>query len=226
MKKFFRRNTNYISLGVLLFILIIVMAIIIIRICYNISFVHRYGDIIRLAEKNGLSINSIEQSSLTGVEIYCNNKSVNTKIMKSYYSFGQELADYLNGHKKLFDDDENIVRVWLSFGGVEKQSATHSVAAESSPSADRYEFTAYYCRFKTDFEGISYIKNAKKLYLTETVSSLKGIENFKRLEYLYIDPEADIEEGLSEKLPNCVIEFKKQGVQEMTHGKSGYTECC
>ena len=211
MKKDKKKNKAcYICVGVLLFIVIAAAAIASVKIIQKIRYNARYGEIIELAEKHGLDIISIEYSEASGAEIYISRKAVNSAVMEKYYCFGQELSGYLNGRGDVFGNDKSPVPVRLTFGGVEKQPASHDTAAvcRPAPGDSKYEFTEYHIRFETGFEGISYIKNAKRLYLLRgKLSDLKGIENFAGLEYLYADVDENKREELEKKLPDCETEL-------------------
>jgi hypothetical protein len=218
MDKKKKRNTiDYVLIGILLFILIVAAVIVTVKVVRKIRYNSQYGDILDLAEKNGLNIISIDHSEASGAEIYISERAVSSATMEKYCNFGQELSVYLDGHGDVFDPDTSPVTVLLTFGGTDNQSATHFAAAVCRPSAgeSKYGFTEYYCRFETDFEGISYLKNAKRLYLLRgEITDLKGIENFAGLEYLCADIAEDKRSELRKKLPLCEIEFKNSGNNE------------
>lgn len=206
-------KADLVCIGILLFAVLVAAVFGIVKLCLYISYHKKYGDIIDLAEKNGLKIIRVEANGELGAEIYISENAVNSAVMEKYYNFAKALSDWLDNHSDIFGKDGKPVPIKLSFGGVENQSATHSTAVSCDP-ADTdsgYEFTDYYIRFETDFEGISYIKNAKRLYLPGgKLGDLKGIENFAGLEYLYADIEDDMKGELEKKLPDCKIEYKDQ----------------
>ena len=212
MKKDVRKKGDLIALGVLLFVLAAALAFAGYKLFMHFREESLYGDIYDLAEKNGLSIEYIAPGVEPEIEIYFKNDARKSQLTEKYYRFSQELAEYLNQNKGVLDKDEKIRPVILTFGGVDKQSATHSPAAKSTSDTE-YIFTEYYCYRETSFNEIGYLKAVRRLLFYKEVTDITGAGDFKELEYLYIKLDPDKRDELRAMLPDCQIEFEEQSSQ-------------
>lgn len=169
---------------------------------------HKYKEIYQLAEKyTEPEISSVSQGSV--FTIYFKEHTINADYMKDLHALSKDIEKFLNDDMYYLDEHGQVVRVDMivkNKGAPEYPLITNSYPDNSIElNDDRYRLTTYVCGFKTDFEEIAYLSDARSLTIEATINNTDGIERFKDLTYLKIIADEEILKEVREALPDCQV---------------------